>query len=115
MKTLALAAALMIGGAAVAQTYGTTPDPAADPTATHEEHTTTTQDTTVDSTTTTTADPVPVTTTAVVQPASAPVVQPSNANPELDARGIPVISAEAIVPPGYNGIGAAMGGPVEAG
>ncbi|MFL6856708.1 MAG: hypothetical protein ACJ8DZ_01580 [Allosphingosinicella sp.] len=48
-------------------------------------------------------------------PASDPVVQPSNANPERDARGIPVISAAAIVPAGWNGVagtGEAMGGPL---
>ena len=45
--------------------------------------------------------------------AGAAIVQPSNADPELDARGIPVISAAAVVPPGWNGLaaGAAMGGP----
>jgi hypothetical protein len=43
------------------------------------------------------------------------LVQPSNANPERDARGIPVISAAAIVPAGWNGVagtGEAMGGPL---
>lgn len=41
------------------------------------------------------------------------VVAPSNADPERDARGIPVISAAAVVPAGWNGspAGAAMGGP----
>lgn len=45
--------------------------------------------------------------------ASAAIVAPSNADPERDARGIPVISAAAVVPPGWNGLaaGAAMGGP----
>lgn len=45
--------------------------------------------------------------------ATAAIVQPSNADPERDARGIPVISAAAVVPPGWNGTaaGAAMGGP----
>ena len=51
--------------------------------------------------------------TYAAAPASAAVVQPSNANPERDARGIAVISDVAYVPPGYNGIGGAMGGPVE--
>ena len=42
------------------------------------------------------------------------IVEPSNANPELDARGIAVISAAAFVPAGYNGVPAeAMGGPLE--
>lgn len=41
------------------------------------------------------------------------LVQPSNATPERDARGIAVISAPAVVPPGYNGVpAAAMGGPL---
>ena len=43
------------------------------------------------------------------------VVQPSNANPEHDARGIPVMSDVAFVPPGFNGSGGAVGGPVESG
>jgi len=47
--------------------------------------------------------------------ASPAVSQPSNANPELDARGIPVISDPAFVPSGYNGVGGAVGGPVEDG
>lgn len=41
------------------------------------------------------------------------VVQPSNANPERDARGIPVISDVAFVPPGFNGTTGAVGGPDE--
>ena len=42
------------------------------------------------------------------------IVEPSNANPEHDARGIPVISAAAVVPAGYNGFhSTAMGGPIE--
>lgn len=43
------------------------------------------------------------------------MVQPSNANPERDARGFTVISAAAVVPPGYNGVpsAGAMGGPIE--
>jgi hypothetical protein len=43
------------------------------------------------------------------------VVQPSNADPEHDARGIPVISDVAFVPPGFNGLGGAVGGPDEGG
>ena len=39
------------------------------------------------------------------------VVSPSNANPEHDARGIPVISDVAFVPTGFNGTGGAVGGP----
>lgn len=42
-----------------------------------------------------------------------PVVQPGNQNPEEDARGIPVISAAAVVPPGWNGVPATgVGGPL---
>ncbi|HEX6375021.1 MAG TPA: hypothetical protein VFZ91_04815 [Allosphingosinicella sp.] len=41
------------------------------------------------------------------------VVQPGNSAPERDARGIAVISDPAIAPPGWNGVPAtaAMGGP----
>ena len=45
--------------------------------------------------------------------ASPTVVEPSNADPEHDARGIPVISDAAFVPPGFNGLGGAVGGPDE--
>jgi hypothetical protein len=58
MKTLIFAAALTLGGAAMAQ------------------------DTTA--------------------PAGGTPVAPSNAAPERDARGIPVVSAEAVAPTGYN-------------
>lgn len=46
---------------------------------------------------------------------STSVVQPSNTDPEHDARGIAVISDAAFVPSGYNGVGGAVGGPVEGG
>jgi hypothetical protein len=87
MRAAAFAIAILMGGsAAVAQTTGT-----ADQTQTGWSTTATT-------------------TTA---PAGGMVVQPSNANPERDARGIPVISAPAVVPIGYNGTtGEAMGGPL---
>src|SRR5919206_3221465 len=41
------------------------------------------------------------------------IVEPGNSSPERDARGIRVISAAAVVPPGWNGTaaGEAMGGP----
>ncbi|HYE26649.1 MAG TPA: hypothetical protein VEA61_00200 [Allosphingosinicella sp.] len=56
----------------------------------------------------------PATAAAGAMPAAAGVViEPSNANPERDARGIAVISAAAVAPPGWNGTPAAagMGGP----
>jgi hypothetical protein len=85
MKAAAFAFAILLSGTAVAQTTDTT------------EQTQTGWTTTA--------------TTAV--PATPMVVQPSNAAPERDARGIPVISAPAIVPIGYNGTtGEAMGGPL---
>lgn len=57
------------------------------------------------------AAPAPV--LASADTASA-IVQPSNSDPERDARGIAVISAAAVVPPGWNGsaAGEAMGGPL---
>lgn len=58
-------------------------------------------------------DPAMVVAATDVTPATSPVVQPSNANPEHDARGIAVISAPAIVPPGWNGlVVTAVGGPI---
>lgn len=60
------------------------------------------------------AAPAPASTTlASTTPASGSVVQPSNENPERDARGIKVISAEAMVPAGFNGVTSpvAEGGP----
>jgi hypothetical protein len=44
---------------------------------------------------------------------TASVVQPSNADPERDARGIPVISDVAFVPAGFNGSSGGVGGPDE--
>ena len=59
-------------------------------------------------TTTTTTHTTHTTTMATGQ-----VSQPSNANPEVDARGIPVISDPASVPAGFNNP-PGMGGPVDA-
>lgn len=72
MKTAILAAALLIGGTAIAQDTATPP---AQPTT-----------------------PAPATT----PPAAAPAVAPSNSAPERDARGIPVVSDPAEVPAGAN-------------
>ena len=71
MKLIMLAAALMLGGAAVAQTTG--------------------EDEQVQ------GDPLPVPATRIRAPLEA-----GNASPETDARGIPVISAPAEAPAGYN-------------
>jgi hypothetical protein len=76
MKLVLFAAALMLSGAALAQSQPeTVPDTA-----------TTTTDTTVTTTTTTTGM----------------TVAPGNTAPERDARGIPVISDPAVAPPGTN-------------
>ena len=74
MKIVLFAAALMLSGAAIAQ----------------ETTDTTTTDTTTTVTTTTT------------MPSTGMTVAPDNSNPERDARGIPVISAPAVAPPGVN-------------
>jgi hypothetical protein len=71
MKSALFAAALLCGGAALAQ------------------------DDTIKTDVTTTTE------ATAVMPAGQ-VVAPSNANPELDARGIPVISDAAVSPPGFN-------------
>ena len=81
MKSVALAVALLFAGAATAQTY-TEPTPAPAATA---------------------PAPAPVATGATVAP--------SNSDPELDARGIPVISDPATVPAGFNNP-PGMGGPL---
>lgn len=101
MRTTAFAIALLMGSAGFAQS--------ADPAATAYEG---------DGLTTlaweTEAAPAgSATTLASDMTASTPqVIQPSNADPERDARGIAVISAAAIAPPGWNGVpAAAMGGP----
>jgi hypothetical protein len=49
--------------------------------------------------------------TTTTTTATSQVAQPSNANPELDARGIPVISDPATVPAGFNAP-PGMGGPM---
>ena len=98
MKKLLLAIALTTSAAAVAQTY---PDPM-----------TPSEPATDVTTQTTTADPA-MTPVASTTPSTGSVQMPSNANPELDARGIAVISDPAIVPAGYNGTAATgVGGPL---
>ena len=98
MKTAAFTIALLIGGAAIAQT-----DPGVDAMAYDGDGTATAAWETESSTTTTVA----------TADASGSLVQPSNSNPERDARGIAVISDPAVVPAGWNGTaaGTAMGGP----
>lgn len=56
----------------------------------------------------------PTTVVAVdVTPATSPIAWPSNADPEISARGIPVISDPAVVPPTWNGVVVtAVGGPL---
>lgn len=124
MRTIFFAAAIALGGAAFAQT--TDPN-AADPpagteTATDEQTTTDAQTTTTDvqATTTTTG----VTTSATGQAMSTTtmttgsgMVAPGNAAPERDARGIPVVSDPAMVPPGVNaapGMAGAVANPAAA-
>ena len=128
MKTAAVAIALLMGGAAFAQSTTTN----------HSTHTTTQPDVDVDAdvgvqpdgdldvdadvdvgtqtTTTTTINQSTMSHSTMAHSttmASAQVVQPGNMNPERDARGIPVISAPAMVPAGWNGtMGSAMGGPL---
>jgi hypothetical protein len=80
MKLIMMAAALMLGSAAVAQT---------------------TEETTEDATTTTTTTTTNNTPTSTTMPAGR-MVAPGNTAPERDARGIPVVSAPAAAPAGYN-------------
>jgi hypothetical protein len=105
MKTAAFALALMMSGAAFAQAPAYDGDGLAS--AAFEQD--------VGGGTAMPADVQPGVTLATAVNATDAVVQPGNASPERDARGIPVISAAAIVPAGWNGIagsGEAMGGPL---
>ena len=142
MKTAAFAIALLLGGAAFAQTSTTTttqPDvdvdahvgmqPDGDPdvdldvdAGTKTKTMTVAPDGTAVTTSTSTTDGAsdgPSMTTGTttvatnVTPPMNPVVQPSNAAPERDARGIAVISDPAVVPAGFNGTtGSGVGGPM---
>ena len=109
MKTAAFAIALLIGGAASAQI-----DLTAESQAYEGDGALTTVFETEGGSGGAWVDPTltPTELAAAAAPAGA-VVAPSNADPERDARGIAVISAAAVVPPGWNGTaaGAAMGGP----
>jgi hypothetical protein len=104
MKTFAFAVALTLSGAAFAQT----PDYDGDGLASAAWE----QD---GGGTAMTAEVQPGVTLATAVNATDAVVQPGNAAPRRDERGIPVISASAIVPAGWNGVagsGEAMGGPL---
>src|SRR5688500_4272959 len=99
MKTAAFTIALLISGAAIAQT-----DPSIDAMAYEGDGAVTAAwETDSMSASTATAD----------ASATGSLVQPSNSSPERDARGIAVISDPAVVPAGWNGTaaGTAMGGP----
>lgn len=104
MRLAALSIALLMSGAAIAQT-STTSDNA-------------TQDSAYGTTSQSTLDHSAMghttgQTTLAMAPASPAVIQPSNQDPEHDARGIAVISDPAVVPGGWNGLsGSAMGGPL---
>lgn len=101
MKLIMMAAALMLGGAAVAQT---TAEEEADATATETTETSTTTTTTQPDAST--SIPPPATTAPAPGNMSTmrtgQTVAPGNTSPETDARGIPVISAPAEAPAGYN-------------
>ena len=117
MKTAAVAIALLMSSAAVAQTAQTDMDTQTDTGVTADTNvnaqvqadTGMASDVATDVSATTSGH-----TTAYNMPmASGPVVQPGNQSPERDARGIAVISAAATVPAGWNGVaGTAMGGPL---
>jgi hypothetical protein len=105
MKLAALSIALLLSGTAIAQTTDTTTTTSADQTTMPESGTAANGQW---SNTTTGA------TTAVPALAGGQMVAPGNDNPRRDARGIPVISAPAVAPAGYNGTmgtNTGMGGP----
>lgn len=104
MKTAAFAIAMLLGGAAFAQVDVTTETQAYEGDGTL---------TTAFETEGANGGGVNAAPAGASADATAAIVRPSNARPERDARGIPVISAAALVPAGWNGsgAGAAMGGP----
>ena len=139
MRTAAFAIALLLSGAAFAQTTTTTqPDvdvdvgvqPDGDPdvdldvgtktktTTHHADGTATTVSTSTansdgDAPNVATTAPGTMTVATAMPAAGGQVVAPSNANPEHDARGIAVISDPAVVPAGFNGAtGTGVGGPM---
>lgn len=99
MKAAAMTIALLISGAAIAQT-----DPSTDAMAYDGDGVATVAYET---------DSMAASTATADASASGMLVQPSNSNPERDARGIAVISDPAFTPAGWNGTpaGSAIGGP----
>ena len=100
MKAAAFTIALLLSGTAIAQTSTDSTVTGTDPAASGWSN----------STTATTTD-----TTMTTSMAGGQTVAPGNMNPRRDARGIPVISAAAVAPAGYNGTadtGTGMGGPL---
>jgi hypothetical protein len=111
MKIATLAVALLMSGAAFAQTseYDASSDATPDATASSTSDPATADTSAQVDATAPAAEPVQL----AQAPAGDPIVQPGNNAPELDARGIAVISAPAIVPAGFNGVAtAAVGGPL---
>lgn len=108
MKAAAFTMALLLSGAALAQTNG------ADTNATTNADTSWQSGATAANAAPTgdmSMQAAPMDTSVA---AAGQTVEPHNANPERDARGIRVISAAALVPAGYNSAsaGTAMGGPL---
>jgi hypothetical protein len=96
MKKAAFGLALLLGGAAFAQTHDLAPAAAYDG----------------DGTVTASFETEGATGLAADAPAVGTLVQPGNSAPERDARGIAVISDPAFAPPGWNGVPAGgLGGP----
>ncbi|MDT9597510.1 hypothetical protein [Sphingosinicella rhizophila] len=114
MKSAALAVTLLLSSAAIAQTVqpetALTPDTS---TAMMPHDSVDSVEHTMMPTTAPEAVAQQPMMTTHVSSTTARIVQPSNADPETDARGIKVISAEAMVPAGWNGqAGIAEGGPL---
>ncbi|MDB5692366.1 MAG: hypothetical protein JWO81_1429 [Alphaproteobacteria bacterium] len=119
MRAAALAIALLMSGAAVAQTTNgtdTTPNNSDMSTSGQAASQTDATDATTQTDATATSDMNATSQTDMASnmaTATGAVVQPDNSNPRRDARGIAVISEAAVVPIGWNGVqGAAMGGPL---
>ena len=113
MKTAAFAIALLMSGAAIAQTTDPELDVDADVGVQADGDLDVDADVDVDADATTTHSTTAHTMASTMPSTGDRVAEPSNANPEHDARGIAVISDPAIVPAGWNGVAAtAVGGPL---
>ena len=114
MRAAAFAIAILLGGgAAVAQTTNSDMSSQSSTNATMDQTQATPADANASQTQTGWSNTTGTTSMTMASNTTGQLVEPSNVAPRRDARGIPVISAPAVAPIGYNGTtGEAMGGPL---